>query len=164
MNKCTKCKEIQEEDQFYKDKQKKNGLSSWCRDCMRIGSTESWQRLRAKDRIGYNKYRQTLRQKNLKRELELAKIRRVKLKNEIFAFYSENKNCCACCGEKQIEFLAVDHINNNGAEERKNNRMIGHQFYAYLKRMKFPKGYQILCNNCNIAKFRYGICPHKIKK
>jgi len=26
-----------------------------------------------------------------------------------------------------------------------------------------PEKYQILCLNCNFAKFRYGVCPHKDK-
>src|SRR5882762_6979050 len=34
---------------------------------------------------------------------------RVKWKRQIFDHYG---NCCACCGEKEIVFLTVDHINN----------------------------------------------------
>lgn len=30
-----------------------------------------------------------------------------------------------------------------------------------LKRNKFPKGYRILCHNCNLSKSFYGYCPHQ---
>lgn len=33
MNVCTKCKEKKEDSEFPKDKNKKSGLSSWCKEC-----------------------------------------------------------------------------------------------------------------------------------
>jgi Recombination endonuclease VII len=44
---------------------------------------------------------------------------------------------CACCGESEIKFLAVDHVNGKAQPER-----------------------QVLCHNCNLAKGFYGQCPH----
>lgn len=55
--------------------------------------------------------------------------------------------------------LDVDHVNNDGAEHRKEVRS---NFYAWLKQQGFPEGYQILCRNCNWAKFRLGECPHAL--
>lgn len=70
---------------------------------------------------------------------------------------------CTCCGETKLEFLTIDHINGNGAEERRNlNVGAGHQFYHLLKKQGYPKGnYQVLCFNCNFAKHAYGKCPHQ---
>jgi len=99
-----------------------------------------------------NKYVAKLRDHHRKMD----KIRRHKLREEVISAYGE---ACACCGEHQIEFLAMDHINNDGKEHRK--VVPPSEFYPWLKRNNYPKGYQVLCNNCNLAKARYGICPHK---
>ena len=44
----------------------------------------------------------------------------VKNKMIVFEYYSEGEPRCACCNEAMIEFLSVDHINNDGAKHRKN--------------------------------------------
>jgi len=69
---------------------------------------------------------------------------------------------CACCGEDTIEFLTIDHINNNGAKERKNTKQgTGGKLYRWLIKNNFPKdNYQLLCYNCNCAKGFFGYCPH----
>lgn len=69
---------------------------------------------------------------------------------------------CTCCEEDTIEFLTVDHINNDGAEDRKKNgRKSGGKLYRWLIQNNFPKeNYQILCYNCNCAKGFFGYCPH----
>jgi hypothetical protein len=73
---------------------------------------------------------------------------------------------CSCCGETEFCFLALDHINNNGNKHRKliNNGRGGLTFYAKLKVLGFPSGFQVLCHNCNVGKYvNGGICPHKGK-
>lgn len=78
------------------------------------------------------------------------------LRQEVLQAY---KARCACCGEERTEFLAIDHINNDGAAHRKR---VGHSsVYRWLKKNHFPDGFQVLCYNCNWAKYRYGICPHE---
>lgn len=64
---------------------------------------------------------------------------------------------CNCCGETRFEFLTLDHVNNDGKQER---QLRGQQIYKRLIKEGFPTGYQILCYNCNCAKGIYGICPH----
>lgn len=64
---------------------------------------------------------------------------------------------CVCCGEKRIEFLAIDHINNDGNEHRK--KLTTKIFYWLIKN-NYPDGFQILCHNCNSSKAYYGYCPH----
>jgi hypothetical protein len=68
-------------------------------------------------------------------------------------------DACACCGEDQPEFLAIDHVENNGAAHR---REIGNgdAILYWIKRHNFPAGFQLLCHNCNMAKEFYGVCPH----
>lgn len=88
------------------------------------------------------------------------RMRRIKL--EVIAAYG---NYCVCCGEDRLEFLGIDHINNDGAEHRRQIRTnSGSDFYWWLKVNGFPKeGLQILCHNCNGAKGYYGICPHEVE-
>jgi len=79
-----------------------------------------------------------------------------KLKHEVLLHYSkvgsEQPNCVVC-GFSDIRALSIDHINNNGAEERR--RMMiksGHIFYRFLRKNGYPSGYQTLCMNCQSIK------------
>jgi len=69
---------------------------------------------------------------------------------------------CSCCGEVALEFLTIDHINNNGAEDRRQNgKKTGGKLYRWLIKNNFPKEeYQLLCYNCNCSKGFFGYCPH----
>ena len=84
------------------------------------------------------------------------KKRRIRLRLEAIKHYG---GVCVCCGEKQIEFLCIDHINGGGNQHRKimTTKSIG----EWLCANKYPKGFQVLCFNCNSAKSIYGKCPHK---
>ena len=80
------------------------------------------------------------------------------LKKLVIDKYSNGTGCCVKCGFNDSRALQIDHINNDGAEERKKlfgSRLdAGIRFYYYLKRNNFPEGYQVLCANCNIIKLR----------
>lgn len=87
-----------------------------------------------------------------------------KLKAETFSAYGGP--VCACCGESDIRFLSLDHIHNNGADERRamtgQNRVPSTNQYRALKKAGFPSGYQVLCMNCNWGKrMNGGVCPHQ---
>ena len=68
---------------------------------------------------------------------------------------------CVCCGEDRFELLAFDHINDDGAEHRREVQQGGENFVKWLIKEGFPDHIQILCHNCNSAKGWYGICPHE---
>ena len=91
------------------------------------------------------------------------RLLRIKNKDVVFSHYSFGKPECTCCGEKEMKFLCIDHINNDGALHRKNYGRVGHRIYTWLKNKGYPEGYQVLCFNCNNAKALYGECPHKKK-
>ena len=66
---------------------------------------------------------------------------------------------CSCCGENKFEFLAIDHVNGGGREERK--KLSTRQIADKVINNGFPKDYRVLCHNCNQAIGWYGICPHE---
>jgi len=98
-------------------------------------------------------------------DIELSRLKsrekHLKVKIEVLNFYSKGTMKCSCCGENIIEFLSIDHIEGEGNKHRKN---ISTNIYYWLKKMKFPPGFQVHCFNCNLAKGFFGVCPHKKQK
>lgn len=76
------------------------------------------------------------------------------LRDEVIDMYGAR---CACCGETERMFLSLDHVNNNGWEERRgHSNMVG-----YKRAKQYPNEYQVLCHNCNHGRYlNGGICPH----
>lgn len=88
------------------------------------------------------------------------------MRQQVLSHYSQGKMCCACCGERGIEFLTIDHIipvRRKNNDVSKNRNTVGTGLYARLRATGFPSGYQVLCFNCNCAKRTSGECPHKRK-
>lgn len=83
------------------------------------------------------------------------------VKDDVINHYSKGKNECNCCKEKIREFLALDHMYGNGMKHR---REIKVNLYWWCKKNNYPKGFQVLCHNCNMAWGFHGLCPHKKDK
>lgn len=104
---------------------------------------------------------------NKERILKRGRKYEKRIRDEVFNKYGGYK--CNCCGETEKLFLTIDHINNDGAAHRKKlpglyRSNTGANIYRWLIRNSFPKGFQVLCYNCNCGKHRNkGICPHKKK-
>ena len=77
-----------------------------------------------------------------------------KIKLETLNRYKNGEIKCAICGFGDIRALVLDHINNDGNEQRKKYKIKsnGFQTYEILKRLNWPDGLQILCANCNMIK------------
>lgn len=135
-----------------------NHIDSYCNDCRKI-----------RRRINYEKNKDRQKElckkwvaENKDRHNYIRKLSRQKIRLEVLNHYSNGDIKCNCCGEINHEFLAIDHINNDGAENKRNGEPKGGiGFYTYLRKNNYPEGFQILCHNCNMAKAFYGICPHK---
>jgi hypothetical protein len=90
------------------------------------------------------------------------RARRVAMKLRMLDHYGQE---CACCGEAEVAFLTLDHIEGNGRAHR--CEALGHEslggsyFYRWLEKQGWPGGYQVLCWNCNSAKHFLGECPHQ---
>jgi hypothetical protein len=81
---------------------------------------------------------------------------RMNIKKNVVNHYSKGQMKCSC-GFSDIRALSIDHINGNGAEERKNlfgknNRQSSNRFYRWLIKQNYPEGYQVLCANCQMIK------------
>ena len=92
---------------------------------------------------------------HLKRMAEKAVLKRHNLRKAVIAVLGGR---CTCCGEATPEFLAVDHVHNNGADHRK--QMARETLLRWLKANGPHPDFQLLCHNCNMAK-SWGLCPHK---
>lgn len=167
MKRCTKCQKLNPEVNFGKDESKKDKLCSWCKNCRRKALREYGRMLRKEKPEQYYRHKISAKKyvsKNRDKIHAIAKRTKLKLRMTVLNAYSKNAPKCRCCGERQVEFLAIDHIKNDGAEQRRKLGMTaGGAFYCWLKKNNFPKGFQVLCNNCNIAKYQYGVCPHKTR-
>ncbi len=85
------------------------------------------------------------------------------VKMECFSAYSGYPPKCQCtgCNETTLEFLNIDHI--NGRKNYGHNRRLGGiKLYLWLMKRNYPKGFRVLCQNCNWARRMYGkTCPHE---
>jgi hypothetical protein len=64
---------------------------------------------------------------------------------------------CRCCNEKSLNKLVIDHVNGGGNQHRKTVSNI----YLFMKKNGIDRiSYQILCQNCNLAKYTQKVCPH----
>ena len=82
--------------------------------------------------------------------------------------------CCRCCGENyHIDFLALDHIAGRKQMDSEEHlmkldyksSMHGIPLHNWIIENNFPKGFQILCQNCNFAKGMIrnkNKCPHEL--
>lgn len=90
-------------------------------------------------------------------------IRRLAVRDQVYQAYGGYR--CACCGETERAFLSIDHIHNDGAKHKREEKLhTGEQLYRWLVRKGFPPGFQILCMNCQWGKRNNnGVCPHQGK-
>lgn len=91
-----------------------------------------------------------------------------KLRLEILEALNQSK--CACCGEDELVFLCIDHVNGGGTRHRKVVKP-GQRLYYWLRAQIKERGiravrwdFRVLCYNCNAAHWILGYCPHKPPK
>lgn len=99
---------------------------------------------------------------------EKAKIHKIKgnkndksnLRHDVLSHYSNGWMCCVCCGEGIERFLTIDDVAGNH-HLYKEKHGSGIRFYRWLRTNNYPKGYQVLCFNCNSGRAcNDDICPH----
>jgi hypothetical protein len=121
---------------------------------------EAMRRFRKRFPVYVRQYEKEWRAANPEKRRAIEKKCRDKVRLRVLTHYGGNPPKCKCCGEKHIEFLSIDHINGGGSKERK---IYGSKLAYSIIRRGYPKGYRVLCHNCNQALGYYGYCPHKKK-
>ena len=154
---------------FYASSRAPSGIRSKCKKCTNIVCKD----YREKKKVTETKEQRSARLayalayygEHSEKLTEHGRQYRASLKLSTFRQYSKEIPECACCGENNIEFLSMDHVDGNGAEHRRNTGCgTGDVMYRWLRRHGYPAGFQVLCFNCNQAKGRLGQCPHQSKK
>lgn len=139
---------------------KSNGR--FCSDeCKKIHAKENGIMFQSKNpkSIASRKYNAKNRDK-----LKMIKLSyRMRLKYEVLSHYSgKDHPVCSRCGEDDPDVLVLDHINDDGRQEREklniasrdsNGGVIrGQRSYEVYKKNGYPEGLQVLCANCNTKK------------
>jgi len=162
---CPKCKILKNFTEYGKSSKRLDGLQPYCKECRKFIANNN--------KIKLNEYSKNYRKTKKYKEFimnyeksEKGKIRKLKNKNykyslKIKAFNVYGGCVCSCCGETEISFLVIDHINGGGTKHRK-NLSSGSSIYTWLKQNNYPDGFRVLCHNCNWGIYlNNGICPHK---
>lgn len=153
---CTECHKFLPADSFRKLDKVRCGLSPSCGDCDRKRGRKYRRKHKEQTKVRYEKWYA----KNREKVLAKAKVYLQELRRRVIDGYGGE---CECCGEKAIQFLAIDHRNGDGKLDRAKG-LVGRPMCLYLIREGFPKErYRILCHNCNMAIALYGKCPHQSK-
>ena len=72
---------------------------------------------------------------------------------------------CACCGENERAFLAIDHINGGGTKHIRSFSNCDAYYKWLIELGHRRKGFRVLCHNCNFAEhFCEKGCPHRAAK
>lgn len=159
MKTCCQCGSSKPADAFRRAKYAKSGLTGVCKGCLNAKAKASYQRnpdpVRAANRRWSAENRVWYRAR--------ARRESINLRLAAISIYSGGTNACACCGETEYEFLAIDHIAGGGRRHKAAIGKRGNGFIRWLARRSFPSGYRVLCHNCNCARGFYGFCPHEVK-
>jgi hypothetical protein len=121
---CYRCRKIKDSEEFY--------------DCKSKGGRESRE-----FKSGYCKLCQS------KMVIDSRKKKRIEQRKEIIEAYGGK---CAFCGFDDYRALVIDHVNDDGNEDRRNGLKHPNDFYRHIIINGFPDKYQVLCANCNTIK------------
>ena len=79
--------------------------------------------------------------------------RKLRVKIEVLRHYSGGDPRCKACGEAEVRFLGLDHVNGDGAKQRReaSSALVRHSF-SWAKAHGFPADLQVLCHNCNLKR------------
>lgn len=150
MKTCTKCHLAQEESEFHKAKNGKNGLLSWCKTCAAIMHRASYLRNKSKAIARAKAYNAKHPEKCAAWTRARTKRLWAQLRESFLALYGQK---CSCCGDPRRMFLTLDHVNPM-KNKRDQVKEYNHALSVYR-----PDLYQVLCFNCNCLK-RMGLrCP-----
>ena len=144
---CPKCHAEKELTEFY---------SGWTntRRCKKCWSEDARMR-RAKNPEKYRNAVREWNERNPEKRKQVTADQNRKRRQKFLDMYWRE---CKCCWEKIEQFLTLEHILRDWHEERK-KYWTGYMYQIAIKEYR-PDRYEVLCYNCNNAKWRYWKCPH----
>lgn len=136
VRRCTKCREIKSRSEFYKasKKNKYRRLDNYCKICRKKLTAQNYGRFAAPYRF-----------------VKDAKIKIARGTLE-----------CACCGNKNFEWLQIDHkiaLKANRGIRSKIGESTQKLTREIIQGKRSAINYQLLCANCNFAKSALDKCP-----
>ena len=141
---CTSCGETKPVDAFSLNRSSKRGRHHWCRQC----TSERRKRRYHEDQDHAQVVKgRSKRYYHANRQTYLERMRATRARNRELVVEALGGRC-AWCGDS--ERLAIDHVNGDGVEHRKEFNA-GHQVYAKLVADNFESDYelQLLCASCH---------------
>ena len=172
--KCRVCGEEKSTDRFFCISPVKGWYRRECKDCVSARHKREADASRIALREYNRKYYRANKKKLDKRSRDWNKANPERRQQTYLSYYYRLQfeaimkyggYKCRWCGIDEPLVLALDHIENNGREHRRQiGSLGGHVLYKWLKDNNYPPGFQVLCMNCNHAKYRNkGILPKSLK-
>lgn len=161
---CKRCRsrDNAKHKEWMKETRSIRGTAALCAECGKA-DIASHSESRCSNCLAQNAKRSPTQKQ---RKAEYGKNYAKRLRLQVIAHYSKGRFDCNCCGERELLFLSIDHVNNNGSAHRNALGVKpGTGLYRYIINNDFPQDFQILCHNCNHGKhLNGGICPHKVQQ
>ena len=162
---CKDCHHDKDVNEFYIKNPKTGRRDTRCKQCSNDLNREKHLQYYYDHREEFLGQQHSYTAANKEKVYARKAAERQRRKAEVMSHYGGK---CACCGETELAFLAIDHISGGGNKHRKTLRngkkggpCGGGCFYRWLQKNNYPPGYQVLCHNCNQAS-AWGVCPHKL--
>lgn len=131
---CSHCKLTLTLDCFYKNRSMKDGLSHWCKECIKEKDKNRYSNPEVKKRKHEAERRRLSDPSKKQRKLLKAKLWRHGLtEDQHILMYERQQGKCAWCGRTEMETgktHCIDHCHNTGVVRR------------------------LLCDDCNVAEGR----------
>lgn len=134
-----------------------------CQKC-RDSNTRRNKKLIAEGLCIYCSYRRAIKRKQYCYECRTKQTDRYHaLRQEVLSNYCKGTPYCQCsgCFVVFIGFLQMDHKDGKGHKHKNSSgvKIKGPQLLLWLKKHGYPKGFQVLCANCNGGKRNSRRCP-----
>lgn len=157
---CPKCKRELLQTEFYRRGGKRKDLYSRCKECVNQENRDRHNFVYKVDPATKERARQRGRKWHLENAERASNSRKANHRRQRLICIQHYGGACQCCGERRVEFLALDHVNGGGHKHRKE---CGGKMCRWLIKHGFPDEpkLRILCHNCNMARAFYGYCPHQ---
>lgn len=164
---CRICFLYKTKSDFSKNPNNKNGIDKRCKSCrkdhynknrdsilekIKRHADSNRESIRERRRINYSRNKADIRSKAREKRNNnpdsASKEKEYKDNRRLLA-YRKLGDTCKLCGESDHALLCIDHIHNDGSQERKNGVS---RIRIFGDILKGSDRYQLLCYNCNQKK------------